>query len=112
VQNINAMQVHLGHWVDRQLPRDARLAVERHRSDRLFFPGARIVDLMGLVTAPAIIPYRRDGEAGISRYLAETCPDHLIIFPAWFPAVSRPVTTSSSPGNQGEAGPQRGRGRR
>ena len=86
VQNINAMQVHLGHWVDRQLPRDARLAVNDIGAIA-YFSRREIVDLMGLVT-PAIIPYRRDGEAGISRYLAETCPDHLIIFPAWFPRLA------------------------
>ena len=43
---------------------------------------------MGLVT-PAIIPYRREGEAGVLRYLERACPDYLIIFPAWFPALSR-----------------------
>jgi hypothetical protein len=42
---------------------------------------------MGLVT-PAIIPYRRDGEGGVLRYLTETCPDHVVIFPAWFPRLA------------------------
>jgi hypothetical protein len=56
VQNINAMDVHLGRWV-------------------------------GLVT-PQIIPYRRQGEAGVLRYVLETCPDHVIIFPAWFPGLA------------------------
>jgi hypothetical protein len=46
-----------------------------------------IIDLMGLVT-PAIIPYRRDGDAGVMRYLAETCPDHVVIFPEWFPELA------------------------
>jgi hypothetical protein len=86
VQNINAMQVHLGHWLDRQLPRDARLAVNDIGAIA-YFSRREIVDLMGLVT-PAIIPYRREGEAGVLRYLAETCPDHVVIFPAWFPRLA------------------------
>ena len=49
--------------------------------------GVEVIDVMGLVT-PAIIPYRRDGEAGVLRYLEQTCPDYLIVFPAWFPTLS------------------------
>ena len=86
VQNINAMQVHLGQWLDRQLPRDARLAVNDIGAIA-YFSRREIVDLMGLVT-PAIIPYRREGESGVLRYLAETCPDHVVIFPAWFPQLA------------------------
>jgi hypothetical protein len=86
VQNINAMQVHLGRWLDRELPRGARIAVNDIGAIA-YFSRREIVDLMGLVT-PAIIPYRREGEGGVVRYLAETCPDHLVIFPAWFPRLS------------------------
>src|SRR5258707_11670980 len=42
---------------------------------------------MGLVT-PAILPYRREGESGVLRYLEQACPDYLILFPAWFPTLS------------------------
>jgi len=42
---------------------------------------------MGLVT-PAIRPYRRAGEAGVIRYVEETCPEYLVIFPAWFPRLA------------------------
>jgi hypothetical protein len=42
---------------------------------------------MGLVT-PAIIPFRRDGEAGVLRFLERSCPDYLIVFPEWFPSIS------------------------
>jgi hypothetical protein len=86
VQNINAMQVHLGHWLDRELPRDSRVAVNDIGAIA-YFSRREIVDLMGLVT-PAIIPYRREGEGGVMRYLAETCPDHVVIFPAWFPRLA------------------------
>ena len=86
VQNINAMQVHLGRWIDRELPRTARLAVNDIGAIA-YFSRREIIDLMGLVT-PAIIPYRRAGEAGVTRYIVETCPDHVVIFPAWFPRLS------------------------
>jgi len=43
-----------------------------------------VLDLMGLVT-PEIIPYRRQGEEGIVRFVAEKCPDYVIVFPTWFP---------------------------
>jgi hypothetical protein len=46
-----------------------------------------VIDLMGLVT-PDVIPYRRQGEAGVLRYVTERCPDHVIVFPAWFPLLS------------------------
>ena len=63
VQNINAMQVHLGRWVDAQLPKIARIALNDIGAIA-FFSRREIVDLMGLVT-PAIIPYRRRGEIGV-----------------------------------------------
>ena len=86
VQNINAMQVDIGRWIDRELPRTARLAVNDIGAIA-YLSRREIIDLMGLVT-PAIIPYRRDGEAGVIRYVVETCPDHLVIFPQWFPMLA------------------------
>ena len=83
VQNINAMQVHLGRWVDAHLPKNARLAVNDIGAIA-YFSRREVIDLMGLVT-PEIIPYRRQGEPGVLRYVLETCPDHVVIFPAWFP---------------------------
>lgn len=86
VQNIDAMQVHLGRWVAAHTPPDARLALNDVGAIA-YVSRREVVDLMGLVT-PAIIPYRRDGEAGVLRYLEQSCPDYLIIFPAWFPKLS------------------------
>jgi hypothetical protein len=83
VQNINAMQVHLGQWVDRHAPRTATIAVNDIGAIA-FFSRRHVIDLMGLVT-PEIIPYRRDGERGVIRYVGEMCPDYVIVFPAWFP---------------------------
>ena len=86
VQNIDAMQVHLGRWVSEHTPPGARLAL--NDVGAIVYVGRReAVDVMGLVT-PAIIPYRREGEKGVLRYLERVCPDYLIIFPAWFPELA------------------------
>ena len=86
VQNIEAMHVSLGRWVEAHTPPGARLAL--NDVGAITYLGRReVVDVMGLVT-PAVIPYRRDGEAGVLRFLERACPDYLIVFPAWFPALS------------------------
>ena len=86
VQNINAMQVHLGRWVATHLPATSRIAANDIGAIA-YFSRREVIDLMGLVT-PGIIPYRREGESGVLRYIAETCPDHVIVFPAWFPRLA------------------------
>ncbi len=86
VQNINAMQVHLGRWVDRHLPARARLAVNDVGAIA-YVSRREVIDLMGLVT-PEIIPYRRRGEPGVIEFLRQRCPDYVIIFPAWFPTLA------------------------
>jgi hypothetical protein len=86
VQNIDAMQVHLGRWAVIHTPRAARLGLNDVGAIA-YVSRREALDLMGLVT-PAIIPYRRDGEAGVLRYLERACPDYLFIFPAWFPELA------------------------
>jgi hypothetical protein len=83
VQNINAMQVHLGRWVDEHLPRRGTIALNDVGAIA-YLSRREVIDLMGLVS-PDIIPYRRSGEAGVMRYLLERCPGHVIVFPRWFP---------------------------
>ncbi|HEU4369410.1 MAG TPA: hypothetical protein VFV05_14405 [Methylomirabilota bacterium] len=83
VQNIEAMQVSIGRWVDANTPRGARLAVNDIGAIA-YVSRREVVDLMGLVT-PEILPYRRQGEDGVIRFVGETCPDYVIIFPTWFP---------------------------
>jgi hypothetical protein len=80
------MQVHLGRWANAQLPKTARIALNDIGAIA-FFSRREVIDLMGLVT-PEIIPYRRRGETGVMEYVAETCPEYLIIFPAWFPRLA------------------------
>ncbi len=91
VQNINAMQVHLGRWVDTNLPRTARIAANDIGAIA-YFSRREVIDLMGLVT-PEIIPFRRRGEPGVMRYLKEACPQYVIIFPAWFPQMASSTET-------------------
>jgi hypothetical protein len=86
VQNINAMQVHLGRWVQANLPPESRLAVNDIGAIA-YFSRRPVIDLMGLVT-PDIVPYRREGEPGVIRYVAERCPDYVIVFPGWFPQLT------------------------
>jgi arabinofuranosyltransferase len=86
VQNINAMQVHLGRWLDANTPPGATLAVNDIGAIA-FFSRRSVVDLMGLVT-PEILPYRREGEDAIIRYVAARCPDYVVIFPSWFPRLA------------------------
>ena len=86
VQNIEAMQVHLARWVTDHTPPTARLGLNDVGAIA-YFSRREIVDVMGLVT-PAVLPYRREGEAGVLRYLERACPDYLIVFPAWFPTLS------------------------
>ena len=86
VQNINAMQVHLGRWLATHVARDAQLAVNDIGAIA-YFSRRPVIDLMGLVT-PEILPYRRRGEPGVIEYVQETCPDYVVVFPAWFPQLT------------------------
>jgi len=86
VENIEAMQVKIGHWVDTNLPPKARLALNDIGAIA-FVSRREVIDLMGLVT-PEILPYRRQGEDGVIRYVTEVCPEYVIIFPTWFPRLA------------------------
>lgn len=86
VQNIEAMQVSIGRWIDANAPRSARLAV--NDIGAIAFQSRReVVDLMGLVT-PEVLPYRHQGEEGVIRFVSEVCPDYVIVFPTWFPRLA------------------------
>jgi hypothetical protein len=86
VQNIEAMQVSIGRWVNANVPPTARLAVNDIGAIA-YVSRREILDLMGLAT-PEILPYRRQGEDGVIRFVGETCPDYVIIFPTWFPRLA------------------------
>ena len=59
------MQVHLARWVTDHTPPTARLGLNDVGAIA-YFSRREIVDVMGLVT-PAVLPYRREGEAGVLR---------------------------------------------
>jgi hypothetical protein len=86
VQNIETMQVEIGHWVRAHTAPGARLAVNDIGAIA-YVSRREIVDLMGLAT-PEILPYRRQGEEGVIRFVLESCPDFVIIFPTWFPRLA------------------------
>jgi hypothetical protein len=86
VQNIEAMQVSIGRWVHANVPPTARLAVNDIGAIA-YVSRREILDLMGLAT-PEILPYRRQGEEGVIRFVSESCPDYVIIFPTWFPRLA------------------------
>jgi hypothetical protein len=86
VQNIEAMQVSIGRWVLANTPPTARLAVNDIGAIA-FVSRREVLDLMGLVT-PQILPYRQQGEEGVIRFVLESCPDYVIIFPTWFPRLA------------------------
>lgn len=86
VQNIEAMQIRLGRWLAAHTPPDAVVAVNDIGA-LSYFGDRRILDLMGLVT-PEVLPYRRLGPEGVLRFVVHACPDYLVIFPAWFPALA------------------------
>jgi hypothetical protein len=86
VRTIETMQVDIGRWVERHTAADARIALTDVGA--VAYVSRRFVlDLAGLVT-PEAIPYRREGEAGGLRFLERTCPDYLIVFPAWSPSAA------------------------
>jgi hypothetical protein len=86
VENINAMQVRLGHWVAVHTPPDALIALNDVGA-LTYFGKRRVIDLVGLAT-PEILPYRRQGPEATLRYLEQRCPEYLVIFPAWFPELA------------------------
>jgi hypothetical protein len=86
VQNINAMQVHLGRWLAAHTPRDTLVALN-DLGALTYFGDRRVLDLVGLAT-PDVLPFRRAGPAGILDFLERRCPEYLVIFPDWFPALA------------------------
>jgi len=85
VDNINEMQVALGHWVVAHTPPDALLAL--NDIGAITYVSERpIVDLAGLIT-PEVIPLLRapDRDARLAELMAARGVQYVIIFPNWFP---------------------------
>jgi len=85
VKNINQMQVHLGKWMNQNIPRGSLVAINDVGAIK-FFGNRECLDLEGLVS-PQIIPYKILGRDSYIVFLNENRPDYFIIFPLWYPAV-------------------------
>ena len=88
VDNINEMQVALGHWVAEHTPSAAPLALNDIGAIT-YISERPIVDLVGLVT-PEIVPllHGPDRASRLAGFLAERDVQYVIIFPNWFPALA------------------------
>ena len=80
--SINRMQVYLGHWLADNTPTAATLACNDIGAIG-YFSHRRIIDLAGLITRD-ILRYRFM-PGGRGRFIVDTKPDFLVIFPEAFP---------------------------
>jgi len=96
VQNTTHMQVHIGKWLAQNTPPNALIATNDIGAIA-FFSERRIIDTCGLVT-PEILPfaYSRQGtgilgtnEEGVWEFLRRRKVDYIVIFPNWYPRLSR-----------------------
>jgi hypothetical protein len=116
VLNVQDSDVKMARWLAPRLPKDAVLAVNDIGALKFFLPN-RVIDLAGIAN-PEI---RRAMEAGMAHGInAEQTlfdeierrkPDYLVIFPAWFPNLSklpifRPLYTLDVKDNITMGGPQ------
>ena len=94
VSNVQDSDVRIARWLAPRVPPQAVLAVNDIGAIKFFLPN-RVIDLAGIVN-PEI---RRALNRGVARgipweqtmagEIARRQPDYLVIFPAWFPHLSR-----------------------
>jgi arabinofuranosyltransferase len=97
VQNTTHMQVHIGKWLAQNTPPNAVIATNDIGAIA-FFSERRIVDTCGLVM-PEILPFaygKQPGtgifganEEGVWEFLKRRRVDYIVIFPNWYPRLSR-----------------------
>jgi len=87
VKNIQDVQVEMGLWALAETPDDAVIATNDIGAIA-YFSKRRIIDICGLVSPELMIPLE-SGEKGLIRYLAGERPGYLIIFPSWYPRISK-----------------------
>jgi arabinofuranosyltransferase len=97
VQNTTHMQVHIGKWLAQNTPPNAVIATNDIGAIA-FFSKRRIVDTCGLVM-PEILPFaygKQPGtgifganEEGVWEFLKRRRVDYIVIFPNWYPRLSR-----------------------
>jgi len=96
VDNILGMQVRMGRWVARNLPRGARAATNDVGAIT-YYGGRYCIDTVGLVTSDLITHllawWKRHGsvfpEETLPSYFRKARPDYCILFPDWYPNLTR-----------------------
>ena len=84
--DIRNQQVELAHFIDAELPSDARLAVNDAGALR-YFSGRQTIDLVGLTTAGNSAPWRHGSGSLFERLEAmppDQRPQYFAVFPNWF----------------------------
>jgi hypothetical protein len=87
VRDINDMHVYLGKWVDKNVPENSTVALNDAGAIK-YFGNREVLDIMGLNSNEMLL-YKRLGEVETFEYLKVVKPDILIIFPDWFPSMSK-----------------------
>jgi hypothetical protein len=88
VDNIEDMQVAMGKWISRELPRDAVLAVNDVGAIA-YFSRRRVLDTVGLIS-PQVLSYleaHSSRDAAVLAFLTDERPDYAVLFPDWYPGM-------------------------
>ena len=96
VGNLLNMHVAMADWIDTQLPKDARVAANDIGAIT-YYGGRYCIDTMGLVSSDLITRQLRareanrsiDPEGMVASYLADTRPHYAVLFPSWYPRLTR-----------------------
>jgi hypothetical protein len=93
VDNIEDMQVALGHWAAKHTAPDATLALNDIGAIG-YLSQRRVVDLVGLVSPEAIDALQGkapgwEQDVALCRFLSRHDPDYAILFPNWYPELTR-----------------------
>lgn len=88
-QNINEVQVALGHWVNTTVPPDEAVFVNDSGAIR-YFGNRRTIDLLGLnnhdlAFRKTRLEHLRWDVAEMTKAMSELRATHLVVFPSWFP---------------------------
>jgi arabinofuranosyltransferase len=94
VGNVQDSDVRIARWLAPRLPADAVLAVNDIGAVKFFLPN-RVIDLVGIASpeirleAAAEMRKGHDFESAMLLAIERRRPDYVIVFPTWFPAVTR-----------------------
>jgi len=93
VDNVNDMQVALGHWAADHTPSDTILALNDIGAIG-YLSQRRVVDTVGLVSPEviAVLQGKAPGweqDVALCRFLSYRQPEYAILFPNWYPELTR-----------------------